>query len=111
MRKQIDGAVKRLEAKKAARGPQELAEDQKLMSYTIQKKFQETEQDAYEALMEFENKKAHEDMKAFQREHKKKLSKKQVKYYVDSNAKFTGFRVSIVCKASACFQRSNMLIM
>ena len=60
VRKQIDGRIKRLEAKKAAQGPKQMAEDQKLMSYTIQQKYGETEQDVYEAMMEFENKHAYE---------------------------------------------------
>ena len=61
VRKQILGGVKRLEAKKAAREFQEMEEDQKVLSYTIHKKFQETDMDAYEALMANEYKKEAEE--------------------------------------------------
>ena len=67
-----------------------------MLSYTIAKKFQETDQDAYEALMLHENKKAAQEQREHLRQYKKKLSKKQVKYYVDSSEKFSGFRVSFL---------------
>ena len=87
-----------------------IEEDQKVLSYTIEKKFQETDMDAYEALMAQEYRKEAEEKKEFYRQNKKKLSKKQVKYYVQSNSKFSGFRVSnhIGVKSYVWFDSSQL---
>ena len=44
-----------------------IEEDQKVLSYTIEKKFQETDMDAYEALMAQEYRKEAEEKKEFYR--------------------------------------------
>ena len=51
IRKQIEDRVRKLEAKKVAKAPKEQLEDQKLMSYTIKQKFDETEPDVYYELL------------------------------------------------------------
>ena len=94
IRKQIEDRVRKLEAKKVAKAPKEQLEDQKLMSYTIKQKFDETEPDVYYELLQRENANLYKGMLEQQKKHKKKLSKKQVKYYVNSNEKFSNFRAA-----------------
>ena len=64
------------------------------MSYTIKQKFDETEPDIYQEMLQRENKNMFRGMLEEQRKYKKKLSKKQVKYYVNSDDRFKNFRAA-----------------